>query len=160
MIVDGDRVLLVQRAHEPLKGEWSLPGGGVDVGETLHEAVAREIREETGLDVVVGPVVEVLDRIHHTDDGRVEFHFVLIDYLCTVAGGTMACSSDAADARWVAVDDLPQYSLTSIATAVIAKAFEMSRVQENITAEFAGDAEEPSTLKALQAERSEHPRRT
>ncbi len=126
VIVDGDRVLLVQRAHEPLKGEWSLPGGAVDVGETLHEAVRREIREETGLDVHVGPVVEVLDRIHHTDDGRVEFHFVLIDYLCTVAGGTMACSSDAADARWVPIANLRQYSLTPIATAVIEKALTMS----------------------------------
>jgi 8-oxo-dGTP diphosphatase len=127
VIIDGERVLLVQRAHEPLKGEWSLPGGAVDVGETLHEAVRREIREETGLEVHVGPVVEVLDRIHHTEDGPVEFHFVLIDYLCTVAGGTMACSSDAADARWVPIDDLPRYSLTPIATAVIGKALEMSR---------------------------------
>jgi mutator protein MutT len=127
VIVDGDRVLLVKRGHEPLKGEWSLPGGAVDVGETLHDAVVREVREETGLDVVVGPVVEVLDRIHQTDDGRVEFHFVIVDYLCTVAGGTMGHSSDAADACWVSVDDLPRYSLTTVATAVIAKALEMSR---------------------------------
>ena len=141
VIVDGNRVLLVQRAHDPLKGQWSLPGGAVDVGETLNEAVRREIREETGLDVVVGPVVEVLDRIHHTADGRVEYHFVLIDYLCTVAGGTMAFSSDAADARWVPVDDLPRYAMTDVATAVIGKALEMSRAQQRITAGFAGDAE-------------------
>ena len=127
MIVDRGRVLLVKRAHEPLKGEWSLPGGGVEVGETLHDAVVREVREETGLDVRVGPVVEVIDRIHPEVDGRVEFHFVIIDYLCSVAGGTMVHSSDAADACWVEADDLPRYALTEIATTVIRKALAMSR---------------------------------
>jgi len=127
VIVDRGRVLLVKRAHEPLKGEWSLPGGGVEVGETLHDAVVREVREETGLDVRVGPVVEVIDRIHPEVDGRVEFHFVIIDYLCSVAGGTMVHSSDAADACWVEVDDLPRYALTEIATTVIRKALAMSR---------------------------------
>src|SRR5260221_488110 len=79
VILDGDRVLLVKRANEPLKGEWSLPGGAVDVGETLEQAVARESKEETGFDVEVGPVVEVLDRIHRDASGRVEYHFVLVD---------------------------------------------------------------------------------
>jgi 8-oxo-dGTP diphosphatase len=126
VVVDRGRVLLVKRAHEPLKGEWSLPGGAVEVGETLHDAVVREIREETGLDVLVGPIVEVLDRVHRTADGRVEFHFVIIDYLCSVAGGALAHSSDAADARWAAVDELPGYRLTALATEVIGKAIEMS----------------------------------
>ena len=99
----------------------------VEVGETLHEAVVREVREETGLEVRVGPVVEVLDRIHPADDGRVEYHFVIIDYLCSVAGGTMVHSSDAADACWVEADDLPRYALTEIATTVIRKALAMSR---------------------------------
>ncbi|MQA29040.1 MAG: NUDIX domain-containing protein [Luteitalea sp.] len=127
VIVDRDRVLLVKRAHPPLEGEWSLPGGAVEVGEALHDAVVREVREETGLEVHVGPVVEVVDRVHRTADGRVEFHFVVIDYLCTVAGGDMAHSSDAADACWVPVDGLQRYALTAVATAVIAKALEMSR---------------------------------
>src|SRR4051812_12924157 len=77
------RVVIVKRSHEPLKGEWSLPGGTVEVGETLAEALVREVREETGLDVAVGPLIEVLDRVHRADDGRIEYHFVLLDYRCT-----------------------------------------------------------------------------
>jgi mutator protein MutT len=122
VIVDRNRVVLVKRAHEPLKGEWSLPGGAVEVGETLVEAVRREVREETGLDVRIGPVVEVLDRIHRSDDGRVEFHYVLVDYLCAPASGTLAPCSDAADAHWVSVDDLQAYDLAETTLAVIAKA--------------------------------------
>src|SRR3954470_23967056 len=75
-------VLLAKRAHDPLKGEWSIPGGGVEVGETLEAAVVRELLEETGVAVTVGPVVEVLDRIERSSDGRVSYHFVIIDYLC------------------------------------------------------------------------------
>jgi len=119
VIIDGRRVVLVQRAHEPLKGRWSLPGGAVDVGETLAEAVAREAREETGLDVQVGQLVGVFDRLHHDDDGRVEYHFVLLDYLCTLRSGTLACASDAADARWVEIDDLAAYGVNPDAVAVI-----------------------------------------
>lgn len=127
VVVDGELVVLVKRAHEPLKGEWSLPGGAVEVGETLAEAVAREVREETGLEVTVGPVVEVLDRVHRTSDGGVEYHFVIIDYLCAVAGGTLRAGSDAADICWAAVGDLARYRLTDVATAVIRKALEMEQ---------------------------------
>lgn len=122
VIVDDEaRVLLVKRAHEPLKGEWSLPGGAVEVGETLRDALAREVREETGLAVAVGPIVEVLDRVHHAPDGRVEHHFVLIDYLCSPAGGGLVCGSDAADACW-ASGDLSLFRLTPQTEAVINKA--------------------------------------
>jgi len=127
VVVDGGRVVLVKRAHEPLKGEWSLPGGAVEVGETLAEAVAREVREETGLEVAVGPVVEVVDRVHRTSDGRVEYHFVIIDYLCAVASGTLRSGSDAADACWAAAGDLARYRLTDLATPVIRKALEMEQ---------------------------------
>jgi ADP-ribose pyrophosphatase YjhB (NUDIX family) len=125
VIVDGARVVLVKRAHEPLKGEWSLPGGAVEVGETLVDGVAREVREETGLEVRVGPVVDILDRVHRGTDGRVEYHYVLIDYLCTVIGGTLAHSSDAADACWAPMADLSRFALSAQTTAVIAKALEL-----------------------------------
>jgi len=123
VIIDGDRVLLVKRAHEPLKGEWSLPGGVVEVGETLEAALIREVREETCLGVTVGPVVEVLDRIGRDTADRVEYHFVIVDYLCRVAGGTATCGSDAAEVGWAERSDLASYGLTSAATAVIEKGF-------------------------------------
>jgi 8-oxo-dGTP diphosphatase len=126
VIVDGERVLLVKRAHEPLKGQWSLPGGAVEVGESLEAGLVREVREETCLDVTVGPVVDVLDRISRDANGHVEYHFVIVDYLCRVAGGTATCGSDAEDIEWARRDDLARYRLTSAATAVIAKAFAMS----------------------------------
>ena len=87
VIVDQGRVVLIKRRFEPLAGQWSLPGGAVDVGETLVECVAREMLEETGLVVEVGPVVEVFDRIIRDGDGRVQFHYVLVDYVCRPIGG-------------------------------------------------------------------------
>jgi mutator protein MutT len=126
VIVDRDRVVLVKRAHEPLKGEWSLPGGRVEVGETLAEALAREVREETGLEVQVGSLVEVLDRIHRGSDRRVEYHFVLLDYRCTVIAGTLTHGSDASDACWAARDDLARYKLSDAATRVVLKALELA----------------------------------
>jgi ADP-ribose pyrophosphatase YjhB (NUDIX family) len=114
-------VLLVKRGREPLKGEWSLPGGAVEVGESLETAVAREVLEETELQVEVGPVIEVLDRIHHAADGRVEYHFVIVDYLCQVRAGLVKSGTDAADARWVPLTELPSYRLTAKAQAVIEK---------------------------------------
>jgi ADP-ribose pyrophosphatase YjhB (NUDIX family) len=123
--VDGDRVLLAKRAHEPLKGEWSLPGGAVESGETLDAALSREVHEETCLDIVVGPVVEVLDSIRRDAVGRAEYHYIIIDYACRVRPGTSklaACGSDAADVDWVAVRDLEHYHVTPAAIAVIRKA--------------------------------------
>jgi mutator protein MutT len=125
VIVDGDRVVLVKRAHEPLKGEWSLPGGTVEVGETLAEAVAREVREETGLNVHVGPLVEVLDRVHRDRDERVEYHFVLLDYRCTVVSGTLTYGSDASDVCWATKNELTRFGLSDAARRVVAKALEL-----------------------------------
>jgi len=126
VVIDGDRVLLVKRGQPPLEGQWSLPGGAVEVGETLDDALVREVREETCLDVRVGPVVDVLDRITRDAGGRVEYHYVIIDYLCRLVGGSLACASDADEARWVARGDLGSYALTVKVTEVIALAFEMS----------------------------------
>jgi ADP-ribose pyrophosphatase YjhB (NUDIX family) len=123
---DEKRVLLVRRAHEPLKGEWSLPGGGVDIGETLVAAVAREVLEETGLTVNVGPHVEIVERITR-DEGGVRYHFVIVDYLCLPIGGTLACSSDAEAAEWVSMDGIDRFSLTETALDVIAKGLEVLR---------------------------------
>jgi mutator protein MutT len=125
VILDGDRVLLVQRGQEPLKGEWSLPGGVVEIGETLEAALAREVREETSLDVVVGPVVEVLDSIRRDASGRAEYHYIIIDYICQVRAGTPTAASrgtDAADVRWVPIADLERYRVTTTAIAVIRRA--------------------------------------
>jgi ADP-ribose pyrophosphatase YjhB (NUDIX family) len=125
VVIDGDRVLLIKRGQEPLKGRWSLPGGVVEAGEELHAALVREVREETCLDVQVGPVVEVLDRISRDETGRVEYHYVIIDYLCRALGGSLVCASDAEDARWVARDDVAGYEVTSKVAEVIARAFEV-----------------------------------
>jgi ADP-ribose pyrophosphatase YjhB (NUDIX family) len=127
VVVDGDRVLLVRRAHPPLQGEWSLPGGAVETGETLEAAVAREVLEETGLEVEVGPVAGVVDRIHRDAGGRVEYHYVVVDYLCRPRGGRLACASDAADARWVPAARLTAFNLTEAAGRVIDKALELAR---------------------------------
>jgi 8-oxo-dGTP diphosphatase len=122
IVLDGDRVLLVKRAHEPLKGEWSVPGGAVDVGETLEEAIRREVREETCLDIEVGPIVDVLDRIRYDPDGRVKFHYVLVDFVCRPVGGTLQCASDAEEATWAERSDLGRYGVADATISVIDKA--------------------------------------
>jgi 8-oxo-dGTP diphosphatase len=122
VIIESDRVVLVRRGSEPLAGEWSLPGGAVETGETLEACVAREMVEETGLCVEVGPVVEVFDRITRDKEGRVEYHYVLVDYLCWPAGGTLQAGSDVDAAVWAEISALDEYHLAATATAVIHRA--------------------------------------
>ena len=125
VLTEDGRVVLVKRGHEPLAGQWSLPGGTLEVGESLEAGVAREIREETGLEVHVGPVVEVFDRILLDTDGRVRYHFVLIDYVCRPIGGTLQAGSDVADAVLVDPAELAPFRLTPKAAAVIERALTM-----------------------------------
>ena len=118
-------VVLIKRKHEPLAGHWSLPGGTLDLGETLESAAAREALEETGLVVDVGPVVDVFDRILLDEAGKVRYHFVLIDYLCRVIGGEMRAGSDAVDIALADPGELEPYRLTGKAFDVIQKALNM-----------------------------------
>jgi 8-oxo-dGTP diphosphatase len=127
VIVQDGQVLIVKRKYDPLAGQWSLPGGGVELGETLEDSIVREMLEETGLEIEVGPVIEVFDRITRDDEGKVRYHFVLVDYLCWPVGGELQASSDVADARFVDPADLPQYKLTAKANDVIARALELDR---------------------------------
>jgi 8-oxo-dGTP diphosphatase len=139
------RVVLVKRRFEPLAGQWSLPGGAVDVGETLEACVVREMREETGLDVEVGRVIEVFDRITHDGEGRVQYHYVLVDYVCRPLGGTLAAASDVADVAWVAAEGLAAYRLTDKATAVVAQGIALAiEAGWAVRAGSAGGADEPS----------------
>lgn len=127
VIVDEGKVLLVKRKHEPLKGQWSLPGGMVEIGETLETALAREMLEETGLRVDVGPVIEVFDRIMRDEERRVRYHFVLVDYLCWPAGGSLQAGSDVEEAIWADPPMLGDYALTEKATSVIERGLMLAR---------------------------------
>jgi 8-oxo-dGTP diphosphatase len=123
VVLDGDRVVLVRRAHPPRQGEWSLPGGKVELGESLADAVRREVREETGLDVEVGPLVEMFDRVHRDEHGGVRYHFVIADYLCRPISGVLQAGDDAADAAWASRSELAGYAVNAHVAAVIAAAF-------------------------------------
>ena len=106
VIIQENRVLLIRRGQPPLLGEWSLPGGVLECGETLREAVIREAREETGLTVETGEMLGVYERIIRSEDGRVRYHYVLIDFLCRPASGDLKAASDAADVRWFTPEEL------------------------------------------------------
>jgi ADP-ribose pyrophosphatase YjhB (NUDIX family) len=124
VLVDG-QVVLVRRAHAPLEGEWNLPGGAVEVGETLRQACAREMLEETGLVVDVGAVIDVFDRIMLDAGGGVEYHFVLVDYVCRPIGGELRCGTDASEITLADPGALAPYRLTEKAVDVIRKGLEL-----------------------------------
>lgn len=106
VVIDGNRVLLSVRGKAPSEGKWGLPGGAVEVGETVREAVVREILEETGVTVKPVKLITVFDSIHRDEDDRVRYHYILFEYLCKYVSGEVTSGSDAPDARWVEFNDL------------------------------------------------------
>jgi ADP-ribose pyrophosphatase YjhB (NUDIX family) len=125
VVIDDGAVLLVRRVFPPRQGEWSLPGGRLELGESLAEGVAREVREETGLDVEVGVVVDVFDRVHRDEAGRIRYHFVIVDFLCRPRGGSLNAGDDAADVRWVPRADVAALGVNAYAVDVIERAFRL-----------------------------------
>jgi len=121
VIVQDGRVLLIQRGQPPLLGEWSLPGGVLECGETLREATVREAREETGLVVETVDMLGVYERVIRNDEGRVRYHYVLIDFLCRPIAGDLKAGSDAADVQWFTRNEIPALNLAFDANDVVMK---------------------------------------
>jgi 8-oxo-dGTP diphosphatase len=126
VVISDGRALLIKRGHPPLQGEWSIPGGTLELGETLLQGVERELLEETSIQVRAVDLIEVFERVFRDDTGRAQYHFVILDYLCEAISGEARAGSDVTDVAWVAEDDLERYSLTPTATRVIRRAFEMA----------------------------------
>jgi 8-oxo-dGTP diphosphatase len=127
LIFNRGKILLVERGREPLKGYWSLPGGVLETGETLEQGIIREVREETGLEVRPLKVLEIFERIVHDAHGAPEYHYVLIDYICRVTGGSLRAADDASRAAWVARNELSNYQITTGTVPVIEKGFRERR---------------------------------
>ena len=123
ILFDGSRVLLVERGHEPLKGVWSLAGGAVECGESLRQAVRREVLEETGLEVEPLGAPQVFERILHDAGGRAEYHYVLVDYVCKVAGGELVAGDDVSRVEWVPCTNLRDYKVTSGTIGAVERAY-------------------------------------
>lgn len=122
IVDDQRRVLLIRRGSEPLQGQWSLPGGAMELGETLLEGIKREVREETGLEVAVLGLAGVYDRIIADADGKTQYQYVLVDYLCRACGGLLLAGGDAGEVRWVEEKELDELHITEFTLPVIKKA--------------------------------------
>ena len=126
-----DEVLLVRRAREPLAGSWSLPGGAIELGETTAEACVREVREETGLEVAVMAPIETFDIILRDAAGAVQFHYLIVDMLCTVCSGQICAGEDASEAVWASVEGVlerGEFALTERACTVIRRALDLQQI--------------------------------
>jgi len=123
IIIEDDRVVLVKRAHPPIQGKWSIPGGVLEVGEMVREAAVREACEETGLIVEPGELLGVFDRVLRTEDNRVQYHYVLIDFLCRRVGGELHAASDAEEVRWFTRKELPALKLAEDTQEAILRGF-------------------------------------
>jgi 8-oxo-dGTP diphosphatase len=136
VIIDSDRALLIRRGSEPLRGEWSIPGGTLELGETLEEGVTRELLEETGIKVRVLELIEVFDRIYG-EDGTIavqvqkkpRFHYVIVDYLCECIAGEPRAGSDVTEVAFAREEELANFHLTETATRILKKAFAMERAR-------------------------------
>jgi 8-oxo-dGTP diphosphatase len=131
IIIEGDRVVLVKRAHPPLQAEWSIPGGVLEVGELVREAAVREACEETGLIVEPGELLGVYDRVLRNAEKCVQYHYVLIDFLCRRVAGDLAAASDAAEVRWFTQEELPEMRLAADTMDVIRKGFVTLRTTQS-----------------------------
>ena len=127
VVVRDGKALIIKRAHEPRKGEWSLPGGLLELGESLQDAARREIKEETSLDIEVGPVIETFDRVHRDDQGKIRYHFVIVDFVCWANDGEAVPGSDAEGVAWVTPGEIDDYQVNAHAKAVILKGLEVLR---------------------------------
>jgi ADP-ribose pyrophosphatase YjhB (NUDIX family) len=127
VIIENSRVVLVKRAHAPLQGRWSIPGGVLEVGELVRDAAVREACEETGLIVEPGELLGVFDRVLRDPGGRVQYHYVLVDFLCRRVRGELAAAGDASAARWFTRDELPALNLAEDTLEVIHKGFARAR---------------------------------
>jgi mutator protein MutT len=125
IVIKGQEVLLAKRGKEPGYGEWSIPGGVVKLGETLEDAVIREVCEEVNLAIKVEGVVEVLERIFRDPEGKIQYHYVLVDFLCKHLSGEEKPSSDALEVQWVPISEIPHHPLPGKTRRVIQKGFEM-----------------------------------
>ena len=127
IILRRDRILMAQRGKEPLMGWWSLPGGALELGESLADGVRREVREETGLEIRPMGVLEIFERIMRDATGAPEYHYVLIDYICRITGGELCAGDDVCAVEWVRRSELPKLQITEGTLAVIEKGFRERR---------------------------------
>ena len=126
-VIRDERALLIRRGSAPLLGEWSIPGGMLELGETILEGVQRELLEETAIEVKVIDLIEVFERVTRDEAAKLKYHFVILDYLCEAVRGEAQAGSDVTDVAWARESELGEYSLTPTATRVIRKAFEIAR---------------------------------